>query len=142
MKNNAKDLAIELENVILKINDQYNETVKEESRIDSIRDDIFHHIENNTFNASQGYKYTKALQLIAKERRVIKQERATLQCLQNSLSPMQNKILDISKKAINIYEIKNKQIERGSEGYSPRVIKSIDKNDILNQVLQILNSED
>ena len=47
-------------------------------------------MENDTFNTSQGYKYTKALQKIQNERRTINAEFYTLQGLTARLKLIRN----------------------------------------------------
>ena len=75
----VKELALELESVINKIEKAYDDIKNEKSRLDLLREDLLHFVEGNTFNASQGYKYAKALQKIQNERRIVSDEFKSIQ---------------------------------------------------------------
>lgn len=142
MKNNARSLAMELENIVLKIDEAYEESKNEMSRLDLMRQDVLHYIEGNTFNASEGYKYSKALQLISKERRQLKYEHEELELLRARTHRYSKQILKSAEETRTISMQNDIKRENGYRQYKPRVLGSLDKNDILNQVLQILNSEE
>lgn len=141
MRGSAKELALELENVILKIQESYEDACKEQQRLDLMCQDVLHHMENNEFNANQGYKYAKAIQVISQERRLVKSEHSVLQGLYNRVSPFQKEILKSTKRAITASGEMEKLIIKGQESYNPRIIRSLDKNDVLNQVVEILNNK-
>lgn len=64
--------------------EQHNNVVKELKDIELIHNDIEHIIENENFNASQGFMYAKKLQEIRKKRRLLKAELVTLEQLRHN----------------------------------------------------------
>ena len=134
----VKDLVLELERIMDKIEKANEEIKNEKSRIDLLREDLLHFIENDTFNASQGYKYAKALQKIQNERRTINTEFHTLQGLTARLKPIRKAIKCTTKK-VNKFE---NLMELGMDAYSPRILKSASGDDILNKVINILNEDE
>lgn len=138
----VKELALELENVLNKIENTYEYFSNEQSRLDLLREDVLHFIENDTFNASQGYKYAKALQKIQNERRIISDEFKAIQILRERIKPMQDKIQKATSSTIKSVD-KNESIrELGMDAYNPRILKSINMDDILNKVVCILSEEE
>ena len=93
----VKELALELESVINKIEKAYDDIKNEKSRLDLLREDLLHFVEGNTFNASQGYKYAKALQKIQNERRIVSDEFKSIQVLYGKI----NMVKDNQKKDTN-----------------------------------------
>ena len=138
----VKDLVLELENVLSKIDKAFQDIKSEKSRLDLLREDILHFLESDTFNASQGYKYAKALQKIQNERRIISNEYYAIQALKDRIRPVRNQIKQATyfakKKANQLEELS----ERGADAYNPRILKSTSKDDILNQVVYILSEEE
>lgn len=138
----VKDLVLELESIMNKIEKKNEELKSEKSRIDSIRNDLLHFIENDTFNASQGYKYAKALQKIQNERRIIGYELRAIQASKSKLRPLQGSIKEATRCTIkNINKFEN-LTELGTDSYNPRILKSANGDDILNQIIDILNEDE
>ena len=101
-----------------------------------------HFIENDTFNASQGYKYAKALQKIQNERRIIGYELRAIQASKSKLRPLQGSIKEATRCTIkNINKFEN-LTELGTDSYNPRILKSANGDDILNQIIDILNEDE
>ena len=103
----VKELALELENTLNKIEKAYRDISNEKSRLDLLREDILHFVEGDTFNASQGYKYAKALQKIQNERRIISNELYAIQALRDRIKPIRSKIQEATYRTIqsvNKYE--------------------------------------
>ncbi|MGL5717119.1 MAG: hypothetical protein ACRCX2_29145 [Paraclostridium sp.] len=135
----AKELALELESVVLRIQDEFKESTKELQRLDLMKEDVLHHMENNNFNANQGYKYAKALQVISKERRIVKNEYVVLHSLNQRIESLNDKILKVASNTLKQHKKVKHIYSKGHDAYTPRIIKSLDKNDVLNQVIEILN---
>ena len=107
-----------------------------------LREDILHFLEGDIFNASQGYKYAKALQKIQNERRIISNEYYALQVLNDRIRPVKNQIQQATYSTIKKANELEKISELGVDAYNPRILKSASKDDILNQVICILNEEE
>ena len=60
---------------------------KSQSEIDKLDSVLAHQVENNKFNACEGYLYLKKLQEIAIKRRIIKEQLVEQQCIANKLKP-------------------------------------------------------
>ena len=138
----VKELALELEGVLNKIDKAFQDIKSEKSRLDLLREDLLHFLEGDTFNASQGYKYAKSLQKIQNERRIISNEYYTLQILNDRIKPVRNQIQQATYFTIKKANQLEKLSERGIDSYTPRILKSARKDDILNQVVCILNEEE
>lgn len=138
----VKELALELESVINKIEKAYDDIKNEKSRIDLLREDLLHFVEGNTFNASQGYKYAKALQKIQNERRIVSDEFKSIQVLYGKISMIKNQINKATLQTINTVNKNEKIAELGLDAYSPRILRNVNKEDILSQVINILNEEE
>ena len=138
----VKELALELEDVINKIEKAYDDIKNEKSRLDLLREDLLHFIEGSTFNASQGYKYAKALQKIQNERRIVSDNFKSIQILYDRINIIKDKINKATLQTINIVNKNEKIAELGLNAYSPRILRNINKEDILSQVIDILNEEE
>ena len=138
----VKELALELENTINKIKKAYDDIKNEKSRLDLLREDLLHFVEGNTFNASQGYKYAKALQKIQNERRIVSDEFKSIQVLYGKINMVKDKINEATLQTINTVNKNEKIAELGLDAYSPRILRNVNKEDILSQVINILNEEE
>ena len=138
----VKELVLELERVLNKIDKAFQDIKNEKSRLDLLREDILHFLEGDIFNASQGYKYAKALQKIQNERRIISNEYYALQVLNDRIRPVKNQIQQATYFTIKKANKLEKISELGVDAYNPRILKSASKDDILNQVICILNEEE
>ena len=138
----VKELVLELEGVLNKIDKTFQDIKNEKSRLDLLREDILHFLEGDIFNASQGYKYAKALQKIQNERRIISNEYYALQVLNDRIRPVRNQIQQATYSTIKKANELEKISELGVDAYNPRILKSASKDDILNQVICILNEEE
>ena len=138
----VKELVLELEGVLNKIDKTFQDIKNEKSRLDLLREDILHFLEGDIFNASQGYKYAKALQKIQNERRIISNEYYALQVLNDRIRPVKNQIQQATYSTIKKANELEKISELGVDAYNPRILKSASKDDILNQVICILNEEE
>ena len=138
----VKELALELEGVLNKIDKAFQDIKSEKSRLDLLREDILHFLEDDNFNASQGYQYAKALQKIQNERRIVSNEYYAIQALKDKIRPVRDKIQQATSLTINRVN-KREQLRRlGEEAYNPRILKSTNKDDILNQVVYILSEDE
>jgi len=106
--------------------------------LDVALQDINHYIENNNFNASQGYILAKSIKELRKERRNIKNELDTLSYLKKNF---------VNKSKNNLKSV-NGQIQKEDEKlcyltenkiYNPRII-DLDNIDIY-EILNILNEK-
>ena len=138
----VKELVLELEGVLNKIDKAFQDIKNEKSRLDLLREDILHFLEGDIFNASQGYKYAKALQKIQNERRIISNEYYALQVLNDKIRSVRNQIQQATYSTIKKANELEKISELGVDAYNPRILKSSSKDDILNQVICILNEEE
>ena len=138
----VKELVLELEGVLNKIDKAFQDIKNEKSRLDLLREDILHFLEGDIFNASQGYKYAKALQKIQNERRIISNEYYALQVLNDKIRSVRNQIQQATYSTIKKANELEKISELGVDAYNPRILKSASKDDILNQVICILNEEE
>ena len=128
----VKDLVLELESIMNKIEKKHEELKDKRSKIDLLREDLLFLIENGNFNASQGYKYAKALQKIQSERSDITKELCAIQVLTARLKT--------SKKTIqNAIDNTMKNINKHEESM---VSESVNGDDILNQIINILNEDE
>lgn len=104
------------------------------------RQDILHHMENGVFDAVQVYKYAKSLQLVSKERRIMKDEYDCLKILFEKINPIKSVINGEIIKSMN--ELNKREVLRnkGHEAYNPRILAEIDKDDVISQVVNLINS--
>ena len=138
----VKELVLELEGVLNKIDKAFQDIKNEKSRLDLLREDILHFLEGDIFNASQGYKYAKALQKIQNERRIISNEYYVLQVLNDKIRSVRNQIQQATYSTMKKANELEKISALGVDAYNPRILKSASKDDILNQVICILNEEE
>lgn len=124
----AKKLAQQITNLIEQTNQLYNEYNKKMSNITLKIEDVLHYIENDNFNACQGYVYAKKLQELRQERRLIKNELEPLHMLKTRLENNIN-IRELSK-TVDIIHKKEVALQdcAGGKKYKPRVIT---KDDVL-----------
>lgn len=116
---------------------QFKYLQKELGRCERIRQDILHKIENSEdLNSSVSYNYTKALNIISKHRRKIKNE---LTAIESHMKALGNYYLTAGA---SLGDIENRYDELSSKtgaDYQPRVLK-LDDN-ILQQVKEICGIE-
>lgn len=93
------------------------------SELDSILSEVYHELEITKLNACQGYKVTKYIQGILKERRKIKNDLVSMQCLDDliNMSKTKQKFENASKRTEKLrnYQI-NKMIK--SRGVLSKII--------------------
>lgn len=136
----AKELVLQLDNILKELELEYKKSKSESQRLENARQDILHHMENGTFDAVQGYKYAKSLQLISKERRVMKDEYDSLKILFNKINPIKSVINGGIIKSMNELNRREDIRNKGHEAYNPRILGEIDKNDVISQVVDLINS--
>lgn len=93
------------------------------SELDKTQQDLLHFIENDNFNACEGYFYAKQIQEVRQERRQIKYEIETMKILVDTIQPRTNiKKIEI---ATNKILIKDKKLHKLVENktYNPRVLR-------------------
>ena len=100
----VQDIIGDIEKNLAKLNEHQITLTKRLSEADLKVTDVQHYIENNSFNASDGYKLCKLLQQILQERRGIK----------NSLRSIQR-----------INKLKNCNISEEEYEYKPRILKEL-----------------
>ena len=109
------------------VTDEFNRVEKELSKMDLAEQDILHFIENENFNASQGFMYAKKLQEIRRDRRLVKKESATLKNLKdNFINKNYAELKTVSGAILKQEELLQKRIN--DKKYNPRVIA---KEDVL-----------
>lgn len=109
---------IELTNEIHNILVEYN---KQLSNIDTQISDVLHFIENENFNAAQGYGYAKKLKQLRTERRRIKREIEPLRLL-NSTTLKNLSVLKTTLGSITKLDEKGEKWENGEKKYVPKAI--------------------
>lgn len=81
--------------------------IKQLSEVDMKVSDVLHYIEDGNFNACQGYIYCKQIEVLRKERRIIKNELIPLRDFKNKIVPknikMVKEVVEIENKRSNIY---------------------------------------
>lgn len=137
----AYELVSKLQDVLDEIESETKRLTNENSKLDVMREDVLHLIENSSLNANQGYKCSKALQLISKERRIIKVESELMRSLYDRVESCKPTIQDAKTKLENKTAEKVKMVERGASSYTPRIISSLDRDEILNNVVKLLTEE-
>ena len=128
----VKDLVLELESIMDKIEKKYEELKDKRSKIDLLREDLLFLIESGNFNASQGYKYAKALQKIQSERSDITKELCAMQVLSDRLKPSKKVVQDAINKTMKIINKHEELIVSENEN----------RDDILNKIVNILNEDE
>lgn len=136
----AKELVLQLDNILKELEFEYKKSKAESLRLESARQDILHHMENGVFDAVQGYKYAKSLQLVSKERRIMKDEYDCLEILFKKINPIKSVINGGIIKSMNELNRREGIRNKGYEAYNPRVLGEIDKNDVISQVVDLINS--
>jgi hypothetical protein len=114
----AKNFANELLCTLNKIEKEFESYSQELSKYDLMEQDILHKIEFEKFNASEGYKYSKAIQNIRIQRRAVKNELDTLLQLKSVSSACLKGLTKIET------EIVKKEDTQHKLKYKPRVIKN------------------
>ncbi len=77
----------DIEKELLIARNKFNELSQKQGEADKLQDEILHQLENNNFNACQGYQYSKALHDLRIRRRKIKQDLSEQQIILNMLEP-------------------------------------------------------
>lgn len=120
MSKTPLEYAQELQTIINELHNENQQLNKELSKWDSARCDIEHFIEFGNFNASQGYRYAKALKEIMKQRRLVKNKMEKMQFLHKYNNQSTRDILG----AI-VQKIENKEIVADSRTYTARILDEI-----------------
>lgn len=112
---------------ILQLCEEAEQYFKEKSNrlsiLDGMQQDILHMLEDDRFNAAEGYKYAKKLQEIRQERRIIKQEVETMLVFKPYMG---NVISQAKKSQEKVTELDNKLTYlHKNKIYNPRVLKDI-----------------
>lgn len=125
--------------IINKVNNEYDNYKNELAKLDKMKSDVLHIIESkDNMNAAEGYKYSKALQLICKERRSVKNELSAMQYLITKTKLNNNSIKDTANNCIDVLNKKNALSSKGIEVYTSRVL-DLSGGDVLENVKFILN---
>ena len=95
------------------------------SYTDMITNDIKHLIENTNFSAAQGYDLAKALQIVLRKRRVIKEDINLLCELRKKLLLEDSNLMELNKFASNLQE-KNISNRCNMITYKFRILKDAD----------------
>lgn len=136
---NANSILNDLIEMINKVNDEYNYYKSELGKLDRMRSDILHLIESkDNMNVVQGYKYSKALQLICKERRSVKNNLSAITHLMHKTKLDNNSIKNTAEHCISILNEKNEISNKGIESYTSRIVDVVN-SDVLESVKDILN---
>ena len=115
--NAATDYLNRITEVVNQADNEYKALAKQLSRLDLETQDVLHFIENENFNASQGFNLAKQLKEIRIKRRAVKQNLELLQVLLSNID--KPKLASVNKKLQN----KTQQYEGCT--YSPKIIKSL-----------------
>lgn len=117
----AKEYVNQLKEISESIQNDVNQLHRKLTKLEGMQQDILHMIENDSFNAAEGYFYAKKLQDIRRERREIKNEIEIMSYLKST-----PKIIDGHVKQIepNINKIDSKLTYLTEHKiYNPRVLK-------------------
>ena len=131
----ACELTNSLDKILSEIDAELQRQSDECSRIDGLREDLLHLIENTSLNAYQGYQCAKALQLVSQKRRFIKNELQLLESLKARVSPIRK----IKDKMDAKKQVQDELVTKGILAYTPRIITELDKDTILDTVQQLLH---
>ena len=93
--------------------------VSENRKTDLMIQDILHKIENEKFNAAEGYCFSKQIKDIRTNRRSYKNELETMHSLMDCIQPVINNINTANKRVV---ELEKKQKDRK---YTPRILKEV-----------------
>lgn len=136
---NVNEILNDLIKIIDKVNEEYENSKNELAKLDKMRSDILHLIENkDNFNAAEGYKYSKALQFICKERRIVKNKMEVLRSLRDKTKLNNNSIKDSANSCISILNKKKEISSKGIESYTSKIL-NLSGGDVLENVKLILN---
>lgn len=87
----------------------YKEQTKALNKLNQMQQDVLHMIENDNFNAAEGYCYAKRLKDIREERRLIKHEVETMLAIKpmignvlKQVKTSQGKVINLKIKYINL----------------------------------------
>lgn len=121
----AKKYAEQLLNIYEQIENDLQTLYTEKSKLEGLELDILHIMENEKFNASQGFKLAKMIQDARKDRRELKIEIETLANLKKSFVDKNINILkstygNIKKKDEILNSLKENKV------YNPRVLETTD----------------
>lgn len=115
----ARDYTNELIDIYNRINNDYQDLVKQEQTATLYEQDILHVIENSTFNAADGYKLAKMIKDNRNKRREIKNELKPMKLLKDSfINKSMNNLKNAQEKLDREIEILSKLSE--SVIYNPR----------------------
>nr|WP_195966860.1 hypothetical protein [uncultured Lachnoclostridium sp.] len=118
----------QLSNVINSARDDFDSLNNRLSLLDKMQQDILHKIENtNSIDLYEGWKLTKSLQEIRRERRKIKDELETMVILIRDLGHLKKTKSKVEQKETEL----NNRLKKTNKGYKMRVLKSTE--DILIQ---------
>jgi hypothetical protein len=119
----AKQYSEQLLNIYKNIEEDLNTYDIELRKTEGYLQDVMHIIENENFNASEGYKLSKMIKDARIQRRDLKNEIETLNILKKTYIQMSKK--QLSKTSENIQE-KDKQLAELKEKtvYVPRTLKT------------------
>lgn len=118
----------QLSNVISSARDDFDSLNHRLSVLDKMQQDILHTIENtNSIDLYEGWKLTKSLQEIRRERRKIKNELETMVILIRDLGHLKKTKSKVEQKETEL----NNRLKKTNKGYKMRVLKSTE--DILIQ---------
>lgn len=106
---------------IKEVDIEFDRLIKEQSRLDLTQEDLLHLIENDNFNAAEGYFYAKRLKDVRMERRDVKNELEPLASLRDSLHNQKLEFGKIETRVKNI-DVKLKRL-KDNKVYSPRILK-------------------
>jgi len=120
----------EIKNIINSIEDNIKLLNKEIYTLQGKQEDLLHVLENEKFNASDGYKLAKMIQELRAERRNKKNELQTLEILKNNLTNNMNK--RITELFDMIFKVRESQIEAKRERiYKPRVLHTMNVKELI-----------
>lgn len=101
----------------------FEELSSELARVDAMEQDVLHIIEFMSFNAVEGYKFSKMLQIIRQARRKIKnrfEERTALKNLMKTYETMRRQFSDVLK---NVEEL---PVRQGNRSYRLRQLTELE----------------
>lgn len=124
----ALNYSEQLSNVISNVRDDFDSLNHRLSVLDKMQQDILHTIENtSSIDLYEGWKLTKSLQEIRRERRKIKDELETMVILIRDLGHLKKTENKVKQKDTEL----NNRLKKTNKGYKMRVLKS--SGDILVQ---------
>jgi hypothetical protein len=72
--------------LVKEVTEKYHELSNKQSEVDKKLSEIYHDLELRKFNAAEGYYIAKDLQLVLKQRRIIKSEFTRIQHLMSTMN--------------------------------------------------------